>query len=171
MKRYYMLILVLALFLSGCRGEKEEKTVLFYYPRIAYSQNSEDSVIAPQTFNRGDLSSTAQLLDQYLLGPQDSMLNNPFPSGITVINVYVMGNVTLVTLSDNFAQLQGLDLALACASISRTVSGITGTPVVQIRCENEKLNGKNHITITEDSFLYLDNVAEKMESQPAEETE
>ena len=162
-------ILILSLLLCGCYNEEEQKTVLFYYPRANYTQNSVDSVIAPEAYNREDFSSITLLLDQYFLGPRDPLLRNPFPEDVSVVEVSVLGNVTLVTLTDTFAQLNGLDFALACASISRTVSGITGTPMVQLDCETIRLNGNKHFTITPGTILYLDNVPSKEESLSTEE--
>lgn len=168
MRKLISYILILTLLLSGCHRTESEKTVLFYYPRVDYTQNSADSVVAPETRNREDFS-TIVLLNRYLQGPQDPLLKNPFPAGTNVTELYVMGNVTLVTLSDEFAQLSGLDLALACASISRTVSGITGMPIVQLDCETVKLNGSQHITVTPDTFLYLDDIPAPAETISTEE--
>ena len=170
MRKIVSWLLILIFLLSGCHSEEAEKTVLFYYPRVNYTQNSTDSVVAPEERNNEGFSTTAMLLDQYLQGPLDPLLHNPFPSGTKVVEVYIMGNVTLVTLTDAFAQLSGLDFALACASISRTVSGITGTPMVQIDCETVKLNGSQHITITPDTYLYLDDVPAAPETTATEET-
>ena len=104
------------------------------------------------------MTSVAQLLNLYCTGPLDPLLTNPFPEGTEVLSVYITGNVTILTMADPFSELTGLDLALACAALHRTTSGITGTPMVQIGCQTAKVDGKSHITITENTILYLDSV-------------
>lgn len=169
MKATFAVILILSLLLPGCTDQEELRTAEFYYPRSTYTQDSMDSVIAPEERNRENLATITLLLDQYLQGPLDPKLVNPFPEGTAVVEVYVMGNVTLLTLTDSLAQLEGLDLLLACASISRTVTGITGTPMVQISCKTAKLDGKPKILIASDTIQYLDTVPTEPEEQLTEE--
>ena len=169
MKAIIAVILLVSILLSACSATETEKAVEFYYPRVNYTQNSIDSVIAAEMCSNEALSTIEQLLNRYLQGPQDPLLRNPFPDATTVITVYVMGNVTLLTVSDNFSQLEGLDLVMACSSLSRTVSGMTGTPIVQISCESVKLDGKNHITIGPDTILYIDTAPEESETPSTED--
>ena len=169
MKKIITAILILCLFMTGCHGEESPKTVTFYYPRGSYSQNSIDSVLAPETRERGNLSSVMHLLDLYCQGPSDPTLTNPIPEGTSVVSVHVTGNVTIVTLTDAFAELTGLELVIACAGFHRTISALTGTPIVQIGCQSVKLDGKNHITIDSDTLLYIDTVPTETEIITTEE--
>lgn len=158
-KRLFCLALAL-LFLWGCTPHPEvpKDPVAFYYPRAELAYSGDDAVIAPEQREALGLREEPQtLLAQYLLGPQNPELRNPFPQGTALARLNCSGKTASVTLSEEFAGLEGLDLRLACACLVRTVTAITGCETVRLSASGANLAGRKWLTLTADTLLLSDN--------------
>ena len=161
MKRMFALI-VLATLLCGCASAEKDDTFCFYYPRVTYTQNATDSVIATENREIIELSSIADILNAYMKGSVNPLLRNPFPAGLEILSVYVMEDSIYLTVSDDLAELTGLDLVLACTCLGQTAAEMTDTQVAQISCENAKLDGVKYFTVSSDTISYLDPIPEEI---------
>lgn len=163
MKKIAFLVSVLLLLsmLWGCEHDVSKNFVEFYYPRLEYGYNREKNVFADSAFalekrdNMG-YQSMQMLLSIYLEGPEDPALMNPFPEELSIVDVHTNGTTLMLTVSDHLAELTGLPLIIACASLARTGMEMTGTSAAEIRCETALLDGKNSITLDENTVIYLD---------------
>ena len=161
MKRLYLYILLLAcLFcLHGCT-EKEEP-VIFYYPQAEVSYHSDIGVIASETreaLSRDD--SLGYLLSFYLEGPIDPTLQLPVPEGTQVLRMMPYESGIALIMSQEFAQLEGIDLTVACTSISRTCFDLTDLQEITFSVVTQK----NVIRIVHrDSIVLTDTVTQTTE--------
>ena len=156
MKRLYLTVLALScLFcLHGC-AEKEEP-VIFYYPTGEVSYHSDAGVIAEETreaLSRED--SLGYLLSFYLEGPIDPALQLPVPEGTQVLRLIPYDEGVLLVMSREFSQLEGMDLTIACASISKTCFGLTDLQKITFAVNTPRNVVR---TITRDSIVTTDSV-------------
>lgn len=154
-KRILCFITVLLL-LGGCASPLGASDATFYYPKAVFSYNDVDGVIGSEIRNNGGISSSARLLDLYLEGPMDEKLLNPFPEDVTTVSFYTLEDTVYVTLSDSMAALSGASLILACSCVGRTAMELAGVSSAQIQCENLLLDGKEAITINDNTVFYSD---------------
>ena len=165
MKRILLLVLI-ALLLVGCGQNKKNADVRFYYPREEYGYNLKDGTIAYEVRSNGGISSTAELLNIYLQGPTEEGFRNPFPKELSVQSVYTVEDTVYVTVSDALAELSGAPLILTCACIGRTAMDLAGTANAQIQCEKLLLDGRNVITINENTVFYNDTFHQAPSEEP-----
>lgn len=156
-----LLIILAALCLIGLWGcsskHDPEKPVTVYYKRADLTYGSSDSVIAPAIMEGFGHESDAQyLLAQYLLGTDDPQFAATFPDGTSLVSFRVDGLTAKVILTDQFAQLSGIDLSIASACIAQTVMSITGCREVIISADTATLDGSNFITLTSESYMLQD---------------
>lgn len=158
MKRLYLTILALAclFWLQGCTNNEEP--VIFYYPKAEISYHSESGVIAPEA--RESLSSEdslGYLLSFYLEGPIDPALELPVPEGTQVLRMIPYDDGMLLVMSREFSQLEGMDLTIACASISKTCFGLADLQEITFAAVTQK----NVVRIVRrDSFITTDTVTQ-----------
>lgn len=165
-----LLILILGFGLSAC-GQQEEKIqypVSFYLlqiPQNPMNHGSDDSVITPvvrEAFGiRNDLTA---LLNCYLEDPGTEETYSPFPIGTSVVAVHFDQDTVELTLTDEFAQLSGFDLTLACACMTQTVLDLTGAETVRIRAETEQLDGRPAITMRRENLVLTDNATQSIDN-------
>lgn len=160
MKRYFLILLAVSCLagLWGCSANHApEKPVTVYYKRAELIYGSSDSVIAPTIMEGfGHESDVEYLLNQYLLGVDDPQFTATFPDGTALVSFRLDALTAKVTLSDQFAQISGIDLSIACACIAQTVMSITGCQEVIISADTAMLDGSNFITLTSGSYLLQD---------------
>lgn len=166
MKKLLAVLLLLFLF-AGC-AEEATGEYCFYYPRVVYTQNSADSVISFEYRDIPECESAADYLNYYLSGPADPALRNPFPPGLCVLDVRVVGKKVHVTVSDHLASLMGSETILACVSLGKTAAAFVGVDAAQVECQTAKLNGKRYILIDEENLQYLDQVPRETSVAPTE---
>lgn len=164
MKRILPLLLIASflLCLCGCTQQQPEPKdgSRFYYPRVSPTFGSADSVITYEVRDPDiPKNDYVNQLTLYFLGPQSEELKNVFPSGVSAVSVNVGQNMVFVVLSDLFAQLSGLELTLACACLTLTLSGLTGVETVQIKAQTLALDGNNVITMNASELLLLDSLS------------
>lgn len=154
MKRLLSLMMVLCLLFAGC-GATTSQTggnhVLFFYEQRGASELAADAMLASEsrTTYAGALG---PVLELYFRGPVQDDLISPFPDGTEAISVDQGENGTELVLSSAFFSLQGVDLAVACACLARTVCVYTGETAITLSDEL----GRIHMELTPDSFLVQD---------------
>ena len=164
MKRFICLLLALVTVCSlwACRKETEEfvHPVQFYYYRTEPTHGAQDSYIAPETREAGiHHKDLAYLLDLYLKGPASAEFSSPFPAGTTLIRTSLANNTLTITLSDDFAQLSGIDLSVACACLTKTGMTLSGAARIEIQAQNALLDGKEKISMSKTDLILLDESA------------
>ncbi len=159
LKQITVILLLLGI-LTGCTAEETPKTgIRFYYPPIYDTQTVVEEVISYEL--RQLSTETAEIeyiLNQYFLGPISQELVNIIPYG-TVVKLFSKTDTAAgVTVSDEFAQLEGIELTISCVCLAKTVMDLTGVSFVQISAENLLLNNHQRISIDKDSLLLFDTV-------------
>lgn len=135
--RLFLLSVICLLCLTACT--KKEDPVIFYYPKAEISYNTDTGVLFPET--RDTLSredSLSYLLSFYLDGPIDQNLHLPVPEGTQLLRMLPYDGGMLLVMSREFSQLEGMDLTVACACISKTCFGLTDLQEITISAENQK---------------------------------
>ena len=165
MKRILCLFLSLSIIfiMFGCQNNDKEIAKAFYYPRNDFGYNKQEDKFyasAIQAELRQDIpyQSSVQILGEYLKGPLDPSLYNPFPTDLTLADMTIQGEILYVTVSDHLANLRDTPLMLACACLSKTAMSVTGTTTVCINCETALLNGEKFIIMNVDSLIFDDPV-------------
>lgn len=165
MKRLISCLLSAALLLSLCacttQQDEFEDPVSFYYLQVQLTEQihhgSVHSVITPEIREGKQLrQDLTQLLKQYLAGPGTETVRSPFPAGTSLIGWEMDGTTLCITLSDDIANLTGIDMTLACACLAKTCLEFGQYGSVRIRAESLSLDGKVSITINESILLLLD---------------
>lgn len=165
MRRGISFFLCIALFLclNACSSRQEDiiNPVSFYYLQVQPAgqifHGSAESVIAPEIREgHGFSDHLSMLLEQYLTGPVEENLQSPFPAGTTLIEWDADDDVLSITLSDQLAELTGVDLTLACACLSKTCFAYDDYSTVSIQAQNLLLDGKASITMEVNTLLMLD---------------
>lgn len=166
MKRCIILFLILLNLFSfaGCKQKKTDfvEPVVFYYCSDITDNNISDAsfhnVFVPETHEGAGFSNDAVgLLSLYLNGPLAQDLVSPFPSGMTVIAVQTNNEKTTIILSDEFAELTGLDLTIACTCLAMTVFQWNECDFVEISAESVLLDKQSSITIEREKLVFSDN--------------
>lgn len=163
MKRILCMLLLISMILClwGCQ-QKDSKIVLhFYYPRENYGYDEQQGRFFQQSAQeelRNDIvyQSSQKVIDEYLLGPLDPALSNPFPTGTQLVSLRVEGAVLYMTLTDQLSELTGIPLIMACACLARTAIMLTDSVQVQIRCESAMLDGGQVIIMNSETVIFDD---------------
>ena len=162
MKRLFcaLLCILLCCNLLGCRQEKEEPILVpveFFYPHSDFSYTDTQTILGSEfRESAGHESDMLYLLNQYLSGPKSVSLAHPFPKSCTVLSLTPTDDAVLLVISDKFAVLTGMELTVACVSLAKTVTGITGHDTVVIQAKTKLLDGKESITVQDGVPLLLD---------------
>ncbi len=153
-----ILSLICLLPLMACSGQDNVKTpVKYYYLRNELQFDTPDGVISPEVREaQGNENNHAQLLRIYLAGPHSNLHHSPFPRNIELVSLLPNDSALTVTLSDNFADLSGRDLTLACVCLGMTAMELTGAQTVNIQTESMPLDGKTSVTIDSTSIQFSD---------------
>lgn len=161
MKRVIAIILLLVCVLSffGCQDRYSEVQVpvTVYYKRAQMDYGTPDGVITTAVLeSAGHETDIVFLLQQYLCGPESSELSPTFPAQTRLISYHLEGLTAKIVLSDQLAQLTGIELSIACACLSKTIMSLTGCQEVIISAEHEQLDNNHYITVSSNSYLFQD---------------
>lgn len=159
MKRYMILLAVLACLLSGCGGQKAKikSPVSFYYLNETFTYNSEAGAVSIEVRDGvGYENDLRGLLNAYVAGPEDQSYISPFPERLSVNDIIIEEHTASLVVSDQLCMLTGHKLTLACVCLSKTVMELTGADTVNIRVADRLLGGKAVITISADSLVFMD---------------
>ena len=154
-----LLTLIMLLCCLGCQREKDTVTLYFYYPRYEYGYNEQEGMFFRESALaeiREDITyqSARQVLNEYLKGPVDPAMANPFPADLQLISLSIYENKLYLTVTDQLSELTGIPLVMACACLGKTAMQLTKVQQVQIRCESALLDGEKTINLTMDSFIF-----------------
>ena len=158
----YLLAAVMVFAMTGCvQQEKEpEGSVAFYYRRGEILFGSAHGVLMYEMRevekSKMDLS---QLLALYLAGPRAPELKNVFPEKCRLVSAEVSKDTAKICLDRSFGELEGMELTVACACLSKTVMELTGAASVQISAENTLLAGMEQIVMDAENILLIDQSA------------
>lgn len=157
------LCVVMILLLSACGSTPIKDPGKFYYKRVDMVYGSIDSVIAPETRDLdGIRSDIGKLLALYFQGPKDGTLESPFPRNTTVVKWATVDNTLILTLSQEFAQLSGIDLTIACGCIAKTIIELTPIQRVNFQVDNALLNGEPSISMSAKNLQLVDDSLERL---------
>lgn len=153
MKKILALILALTLMLTACGGEgtveqSASDTLRFYYIANNISElGTEESV----RFEERDDSvfTLEQMLEVYFRGPEDPELDSPFPEGTGVLDISRENGETVLTLSDDYFTISGVELSLASCCLVNTISEYLGTDVVTVVDQMERIR----LTLHPETYL------------------
>ena len=161
MKKRIFCIFAILLVLSfpACANQSSyiEKPADFYYCTSSISFESEQGVIASEiresALYQHDLTA---LINYYMRGPSSTNLTSPFPTGSAVLWINQNNDGIILVMNQQFSQLTGINLSLACSCLSKTVFSVLDTESITIRCRESTLDGNETITMTRDSILIQD---------------
>lgn len=153
MKRWFLLLTVMALALAGCGASKAGggEVVSFYYLEKEYDFQRHGGVVSPEkrdiSDHRRDLP---YLLALYLVGPVEDNHRLPVPTGTKITCQEGEGRSLTLELSENCRTMTDTEFSLACACISLTCFDITEAEQITVR------NGERQMTMQPDSVLLAD---------------
>lgn len=150
-------ILLLVAILCSCSNAADTSQVSLFYCISEPDFSSVNDLIKPEVRHlQIEPTNYSAFLTQYLQGPKDSDLANPFPDGSKIIRLQLDQSTAHVTVNKEFASISGVDLTLACVCLSLTVRDITGYATVQIHAEDALMDNKESIVIDTNSILLTD---------------
>jgi hypothetical protein len=163
MKKIVSIILSLSLILCffGCEQKSDRMTLHFFYPRNNFGYDELEGRFFQESATeelRNDIEyrTSQQVIEQYLLGPLDPSLVNPFPAGTQLVSIRAKGKVLHMILTNQLSELTGVSLIMACACLAKTAITLTNTTKVQIRCESTMLDGQTSIIMDKDTVFFND---------------
>lgn len=170
MKRnvYFILAVLLMLSFPGCSGKDNtiERPADFYYCTSSISFDTALGVIASETREIAILEQDlTALINHYLCGPKASNLTSPFPSGSAVLWINQSDSEITLVMNQQFTQLTGLNLSLACSCLSKTIFSFSDVESITIRAHNTNLDGMKSITMNRDSILIQDRIIKPSPAQ------
>lgn len=164
MKKIICVMLSLSvLCLSACRSQSNQttnNTFNFYYCSETTTYNTDDGVIRAEARQAQLFDWTtglADLINIYFKGPIISDLRSPFPDNVTLNNYSYNNGVLQVILSIQISQLEGYDLTLACACLTKTLLELVPAESVEIRAEGGKMGDSISVSMSTDTLLLIDN--------------
>lgn len=159
MKRIMIAFMALILLvLYGCAKQSDpiQQPVNFYYHSNLSSNENFDQIIVAEV-REGAQHSKEELIAQYLHGPNSEELVNPFPHDIELKSLAVDAKRVVITLSETFSQLNGIDMTLACSCLCATLFDLYDCQTVEITSEGLFVNGKSTIVLQREDLVFLDN--------------
>jgi len=189
MRRLLVLLAALALLLAACAAPPEERSGDGYTLYLAARLEDSDGGDAIRTrtcrVDGGDTMTTAALaaaLVTELLESRDELeLRSPFPPGTALQKLTVAGGRALVDLSESYARLSGIDLSIADACLTLTLTQLDGIYAVRITANGRELpyrqtqlltaadallsSGEDVIRPIDVSLWFLDTATNELRSQ------
>lgn len=179
----------LALLLASCAAPSEERSGDGYTLYLAARLEDSDGGDAIRTrtcrVDGGDTMTTAALaaaLVTELLESRDELeLRSPFPPGTDLQKLTVAGGRAFVDLSESYARLSGIDLSIADACLTLTLTQLDGIYAVRITANGRELpyrqtqlltaadallsSGEDVIRPIDVSLWFLDTATNELRSQ------
>ena len=148
--------------LAACKETEEnpEPSVTVYYKRAVPTYGEADSVIAAtQLLSSGREDDIAYLIRKYLASTPGEGYESPFPQGVTLISFQLDGLTAKVVLSNEIADLFGMNLTVALTCLTQTIMSLADCEEVIISANTRRIDGQNFITLSRDSYLLVDDTA------------
>ena len=149
MRRLLILIMSLAVLLSGCAlrstgntTNDDNGTLNFYYILSQDNLLSGEAVIQKEIREVGIQQPFEDILNVYFDGPESAELESPFPTGTSVVSVDRKTDSDEITilLSGSFFTLTSIDFSLACCCIANTVCDCLNVSKVVIEDEAGRIS-------------------------------
>ena len=159
MRKIASFLCVLMVFsLLGCTGKDNlNLPVAFYYPVVNIDHNNTQKVFDKEIRECAEFSDNiVLLLNEYVKGPENENLYNPFPMDGRIVDSKREGNVLTLHLSEQFSSLALNKLSLSIACLAQTVFAYTSAPVLVLIPNGTFIDGSTYRTFTADSFIYSD---------------
>lgn len=161
MKRILCILLSVCCFagILGCTAEKDrpENSVSVFFQREKPTYGVSDGVIGETYLDTaGREKDYAYLLNVYLRTTPGQGFSSPFPKGVTMTDFKLEGLTAKVVLSDQIAELSGMELTIALTCLTQTVMSMTLCQEVIISATTKQLDGQNFVTLNRDSYLLID---------------
>ena len=164
MKRTLCLLLSLLLLLSLCACTEPEVPDLdlfqpfdFYYRTAEVDFDSGSGPIRAETRDLGENGmSDEALIALYLGGPEDETLVSPFPAQTRLKSIQSGATLLRVVLSEEYAQLQGVDASIADACLAKTLLALGSFRRIRISSVDEKGAELRSVVLEEDDILLSD---------------
>lgn len=146
MKRLPLLLAALALLLAACAAPREEAVTDGYelYCTVWPDEGGGDAIgayrvqLAPGV--SPDTNALAEeLMTQLLAASTPDGLRSPFPTGTRLQKISVAGGRATVDLSEQYAQLSGIDLSVADCCVTLTLTQLTGINAVRVTVNGREL--------------------------------
>ncbi|MBS5672048.1 MAG: GerMN domain-containing protein [Oscillospiraceae bacterium] len=165
-KRWPGLLLSLCL-LIGCFGcgrqmaaDQPKSPMKFYYKTVDARYGEGQGATGYELREvYGHESDYVWILTEYLQGPVSQELVAPFQRSVSVVSAERVGTQLQLCMSEELANLSGVDLTLACACITWTCLECSGVESVSIRAVGRQLDGKEEIVLNRTHFLMEDSSA------------
>ena len=146
MKRLLVLLLAL-LTLAACAREPEQPSAddytLYYAANLGVSTGGDairgDLLNVPDSAAMDTETLAETLVYALLREPEDDALRSPFPGGTTLQKLSVARGRALVDLSAQYGRLSGIDLSIADACLTLTLTQLGGVYAVRITADGREL--------------------------------
>lgn len=165
-KKLVVIILTLLLCFPayGCRQDTPtfQSPVQLYYRCVNTDEDLPAKTIAPMIVEGEQFrNDTIALLNYYLalFHNKSTVIDSydaTFPAGTTVLAYHVQDGSAQLHLSENFSELSGVSLTIACACITMTVMELQNVDSVTITVDNATLDGATSITMNSEMLSLMD---------------
>lgn len=146
MRRALSMLLLLAVLLAGCAARREEPSAGDYelYYAVWPDEEGGDAIRARRVqLSDGAPEDTVALagtlVTQLLVSPTLDGLRSPFPAGTTLQKISVAGGRAKVDLSEQYGLLSGVDLSIADACVTLTLTQLEGINAVLVTANGREL--------------------------------
>ena len=163
MRRYKLLAAALALvLLVGCTAAITQRPryvnpIDFYYCRQDAVYGSETGALAYETTELGRRDMTVEeILTLYFKGPLSDALRSPFPQGLACTHAELDGGVLTLHLNEAYGTLSGVELSLAAACLTMTLTQIAFVDSVRVQTPSALLTAQAGQTFTPEQFVLFD---------------
>ena len=147
-KRIFLLLLCLALLLTGCAASRRTPKQTFRIYGLSGAPGGDAiSAVDVDWSERKSLTVDQQAqaaLEQLLGACTEPGYRTPIPQGVTLHSCQLTGGMALVDFSQGYEQLSGIDLTIADYCVTLTLSQLPGISVVRITVEGQDLAYRTH---------------------------
>ena len=147
-KRIFLLLLCLALLLTGCAASRRTPKQTFRIYGLSGAPGGDAiSAVDVDWSERKSLTVDQQAqaaLEQLLGACTGPGYRTPIPQGVTLRSCQLTGGMALVDFSQGYEQLSGIDLTIADYCVTLTLSQLPGISVVRITVEGQDLAYRTH---------------------------
>lgn len=182
--------LLALLLLAACAAEPEAPSPddyeLYYVVQLGASAGGDairaDTIRVENSATLDTARLAERLLTALLEEPEDATLRSPFPSGTSLQKLSVAGGRATVDLSEPYAKLSGIELSIADACVTLTLTQLEGIYAVRITANGRELpyrktqlltaadallsSGEDVIRPINVSLYFLDKQSGELRAQP-----
>ena len=159
MKRAIACFLLLTILLTGCHFRQTNITepVNFYFPADETGHIGIPKSFVPEVRESvAYIGNTKGLIQLYLSGPESAGFLNPFPRNSILEHMVIDGTSATAYLNSDFFVLKDINLTVACACLTLTISELTGVQSVTITSKTGPGSSKTSITMRPDQLITED---------------